>query len=175
MIDKTTFTAGWRILEDRFGKQPTGAALDYLTFLSPLLTDAEFTAAARAVWASREFFPRPNDFLLIREGQDWARVQEAADLARQKLDWAPVFKAMTPPAQMAIKALGGIFVVAEQMNRNPAFVRKDFGSEYGVAATTIAAETALGSGALTEVAGPEVTPESRRIVEDVMKAPQGPE
>ena len=166
-INRTTFATAWRKLEGRFGKQPPGAAADYLGYLSEILTEQEFQCAWRAVWSSREFFPRPDDFLMVRQGQDWEKLQRAVVLARRKEDWVPVFDSMTPAGQKGIQALGGIFVVSDQMQKAPAFLRKDFRAEYETAVQTIAIENALPPGD-TETALPEVTPESRRIVGEVL-------
>lgn len=164
-ISKSVFSEAWQKLEGRFGKQPPGSAADYLAHLTEILTEDEFLEAVRAVWATREFFPRPADFLLIRQGEDWTKILEATDLARKKLDWGPVFKSMSPTGQMSIKALGGIFVVTDRMQSNPGMIRKDFTTEYEMSVTTLAVQTALPA---SKDSLPEVTPESRRIVGEVL-------
>jgi hypothetical protein len=147
-ISKALFMKVWEAMEKRFGEQPPGSAGDYLSFLDLLLTDEEFTEAGRAVWATREFFPRPADFLMVRQGRDWALVQEAAELARRKKDWGELFQSMSSAGQMSIKALGGIFVVDERMQRNPGLTRSDFGTQYEVAITTLASEGQLQPGSI---------------------------
>jgi acetoin utilization deacetylase AcuC-like enzyme len=145
-ISKDLFLEVWTGLETRFGKQAQGSAANYMSYLSPLMGDEEFRAAARAVWASREFFPRPNDFLLIRQGQDWEKVQEAAKLAGKKEDWGAIFRSMTESGQRAIKALGGIFVIEERMQRTPDRIRRDFQDAYDVAVSGLAFDSLESAG-----------------------------
>jgi len=150
MISKALFMEAWKGLERRFGEQSSGSAANYLTYLSPMMEDEEFTEAARAVWASREFFPRPADFLMVRQGTDWRKAQEAVDLASKKEDWSHLFRSMSPSGQMTIKSIGGIFCLYEGLQRNPSQARKDFGREYEMAITTMAIQTALPAGEKTK-------------------------
>ena len=145
-IQSDSFLRAWETLEKRFGKQPPGSAADYLGYLDGVLTDEEFGSAWRAVWATCRFFPRPADFLMVRQGEDWAKVQEAEKLARKREDWGSVFRSMTPQGQKSIQAMGGIFVVGEQMQKSGSYVRRDFGAEYEMAVTTLAIENTLGTG-----------------------------
>lgn len=147
MIDRGVFGQAWKRLEDRWGKQAQGMARDYLAFLSPLMDSDEFVAAATAVWATREFFPRPADFLIVqRDGayRDAVSVSMEAKEARRMgvsaTNWPDRYRALSKFARFAIEAVGGVHIIA----LDPAKVRRDWFLAYEEAVCTVAmAQAAL--------------------------------
>lgn len=170
MISKECFLWAWEKLEARFGKQPPGMASDYKAHLSELMEEDEFIAATRAVWSTREFFPRPADFLLVRLGSDWRKLQRVVEMFRRKEDWSVLYRSISNAGRESIELLGGVFAIAERFQASVGYLRKDFGSEYENAVSMMAAESNSLPGAPVIDALPEVTPESRRIVGEVMTA-----
>ena len=65
MIDQGVFKNEWAVLCERFGKYEGSRVISkrYYDHLAPLMTTEQFVAAARRLFASAEFFPRPDAFL----------------------------------------------------------------------------------------------------------------
>lgn len=135
MIDAEVFARGWKMLENRFGKQPSGAAASYAEFLSPLMDNETFTIAAKALWATREFFPKPAAFFSIVGETEWRLVVECVQACIPPAwRWSEVWRKMSGRAQEAVKALGGIEAVQSAFTRDPLKARAAFLDAYGVQA-----------------------------------------
>lgn len=80
MIDKGVFTDEWKALLVRFGRKVDDANKEqgrrFYAFLSPQMDTEAFVRAARSVWATSRFFPRPADFLLVESGPVWAQIMD---------------------------------------------------------------------------------------------------
>lgn len=133
MIDREVFAQVWGRLCRRFNREPDAAELqDYLEYLdaSGLTTEA-FVAAAEAAWATREFFPRPADFLGAESGTGWRallkmakEVHRAPDLEAWKL-----LRATVPDRSWeAISALGGLDVIRQ--TKDLVFLRREYLNAY---------------------------------------------
>lgn len=185
MITDWVFTRAWKRLEDRWGKQAAGAAKDYREFLDPLMDDEEFHAAAKAVWATREFFPRPADFLAVKRDECWSSIktiaQDAATLRRslsgpeedespyhKRLKaWPERLRALPLAAQIAVDALGGVFTISDS-SADTMRMRRDFFSAFEDAVSTIALrkpEPALTPGQRTPAitAGSAALPDEKHL------------
>jgi hypothetical protein len=114
MIDPAEFQTVWRHLLTRFGKTyDAGQAAAYLDYLSPEMDTDTFKAAARSLWATAKWFPRPADFLLVRAAGEWRTVIDCMAgcahpdfAAMQKPDGA--WWRLSDRARDACVALGGI-------------------------------------------------------------------
>lgn len=109
MIDKDEYKRAWSAIVERFGKDfnPKIAA-QYYEFLNGQMETAEFLAAARTIWASAKWFPRPCDFLVVGMGDDWRRVDVWADPALSEAERNEKWAKLSPRAQEAVKRIGGL-------------------------------------------------------------------
>lgn len=124
MIDSAKFWPEWQRICKRFGRTAEASeAGDYLEYLDACGLDTQQAVeAARMVWATARFFPRPSDFLQGEAAAGWTLIQEYAH--RQ---FAPHNLSAPAPAELAsqlreaipsrsraaILALGGYRVVHE--------------------------------------------------------------
>lgn len=142
MISPEAFAAGWEMICRRWRRADAQGRLavdhleadDYHRFLSPLMGDEEFTAACRAVWATREFFPRPCDFLLVAAGGEWGLVLRCLDARRGKTAWHEEWRALSERGRGACTALGGMDALLAAFDRDPVRLRQAWEREYEVQA-----------------------------------------
>lgn len=131
MIDVGAFIVIWTRLCRRFGRTvDNDEALDYLAYLEKAGMDtASVSAAAEAVWATREFFPKPADFLSGEAAIGWTAIQYHATHYHRETsgDDARELLARIPPrALAAIKALGGLDIVKQTGRDRVPRLRKDY-------------------------------------------------
>lgn len=119
MISPETFVTEWAALEERFRVETSTAMMErYREYLNPRMSDEEFRAAARQVFATNRFFPRPADFLLVESVEQWRLLQARVDAFNPPHggdDWRPGLSAR---AVQAVRDLGGILAVKEAINRD---------------------------------------------------------
>ncbi len=112
MISRELFLGHWQRICRRFGRTFDAGNLrdaeDYLDFLGPRMSDEEFDEAARAVWATAKWFPRPADFLGVQAANEWRTVLELATNFNGDV-WAQ----LTTAAKLATEALGGTAGIRE--------------------------------------------------------------
>lgn len=110
MIDRQAFHRAWEHICARFGRDPDPRQeAAYFEFLSAQMDTEEFTAAARAVWATAKWFPRPADFLFLASTTDWRHVLAAVEACvSPSFDWFPHFERVSKIGQDACRSLGGI-------------------------------------------------------------------
>lgn len=118
MIDPEAFHELWSRLCRRFSRKVDNEEMaDYLAYLEAVGLDTEqVTRAIEAVWATREFFPRPADFLAGEASGGWTAIRAFASKWTPYLssDDARLLLAAIPPrALKAMQSLGGIDVVKE--------------------------------------------------------------
>lgn len=111
-IPRQLFLEHWKRICRRFGRGfdegNLADAEDYLVFLDGRLTAEEFVDAARAVWATARWFPRPADFLGVMAGHEWRTVLEVAG------NWDPdAWAELTVAAKLATEAVGGTAGIRE--------------------------------------------------------------
>lgn len=120
MINPNVFAEEMAILGERFGKQlPEVILLRYLDLLDEAMTTEEFEGACRAILYSREFFPKPVDFLAVLADARWPTV---ATLAQS---WSvPVSEEtkhlvdqLDPTTRRVLARMGGVSEVREMMAR----------------------------------------------------------
>ena len=64
MIDKQAFAEEWRRMCKRFNRElDPEEANDFYRYLSPQMDTETFQEASQRLWAAREFFPRPDDWV----------------------------------------------------------------------------------------------------------------
>lgn len=128
MIDQDVFQIEWAILCERFNKEPSVVlASRYYQALSPEMTTEEFKAASVSVFRSREFFPRPDDFLEAVQGT----AEEAA-----ATDWELVERAMrgstralplvSEAGRKALTLVGGLDVLRNMDIADIPFRRQEY-------------------------------------------------
>jgi hypothetical protein len=131
MIDRDVFAEVWAKLCRRFGRKVDPAEIsDYLGYLdgSGLTTEA-FVAAAEAVWATREFFPRPADFLAGESLTGWRALCELATTNQYEPEKIIAARSKVPPrAFKALTAIGGTDLIREA--RDLSYVRREYLSAY---------------------------------------------
>lgn len=115
MIERETFKATWARLCRRFGQDnDPEMASEFFVYLAQRLDTEGFLAAAQAVWSTSRFFPRPADFLAVRQAADWALVQEAiAGFHGPDWPWAAVWKLVSELGREATTAVGGVEGLAQ--------------------------------------------------------------
>jgi len=110
MIDQAAFIRAWRHLCTRFGRKvDADEAAEYLDFLDGQLDTDSFLAAARVLWATAKWFPRPADFVLVGAAGEWRLVLEAVDrYAPPDTAWLKPWGALSDRSREACQQLGGL-------------------------------------------------------------------
>ncbi len=161
MIDTEVFSHEWDLLCARFNRKPSKELMArYYDILSPQMSTGEFRAAAVAVLNGAEFFPRPLDFMLAIRPDPAVEALDQWELCERAMQGERgITERMTDEGRRVLGLLGG----AVQLGMTPLdkvpFVRKEFLAMY----------RELRASGHEAIAGPEVTPESRRIVGEAMR------
>lgn len=136
MIDLEKFRGVWAHLCARFNRAPDPQqAVAYHDYLTELMDTEEFLAAARAVWATSRFFPRPADFLTVGAGGDWGRLLAAAAAYRQgSAEWLRPWNELSPRGRAAAAKLGDITTIRAIYDRDVVRLRAAFLAAYEEAA-----------------------------------------
>lgn len=110
MIERAEFMRAWEHLCGRFGRDPDpGQAAAYYGFLSEQMETESFLRAARTLWATAKWFPRPADFLLLEASGEWRCVLAAIEACHPPdWRWMDHVREMSPRGQAACDSLGGI-------------------------------------------------------------------
>lgn len=128
MIDAEVFASVWEKLCRRFNNREINReeSLDYLAYLNASgLTTEAFVSAAEAAWATREFFPRPADFLAAESLTGWRALRELAGCGQYEPDKILAARAKVPArAWKAIQAVGGTDMIRDA--RDLSYVRREF-------------------------------------------------
>jgi len=162
MIDPTVFSHEWDLLCARFNRKPLKELMArYYDILSPQMSTGEFRAAAVCVLNSAEFFPRPLDFsLAIRPDPAISALDQWELCERVMQGEHGILERMTEEGRRVVALLGGPVRLGMTSLDSVPFVRKEFLARY----------REVTSEQFEAISGPEVTPESRRIVGEVMHA-----
>ena len=115
--DAAVFAQAFNRLRRRFLLAPDDeVAADYYAYLSGVLSLDQMLTAMGGLWATREFFPKPADFVLAFAPAEWARVQEAMDHWNDNggHDRGALLEWLSPRARAACHALGGIGSMREE-------------------------------------------------------------
>lgn len=129
MIDRKEFLKAWQAIEERFGRTPDPKmAAMYLAFLTEQMETAEFLAAARTIWATAKFWPRPADFLTLGPAGEWPIVVRCIDGFRAP-DWPWVkpgpdgelspWHSLSERSRAACRQMGGMDVLKATYERDP--------------------------------------------------------
>ena len=177
MIERHVFIREWQKLEARFGKsypkEVTGA---YYEALASQLETEEFVMAARALFFASEFFPKPGDFFTVGAEAQWPMVVECIHgYCPPAWKWTEDWETLSPRAQDACRALGGMDAMKRMYERDALRARNAFLDAYGsVALSQVFPALAPGAGhekalpAAQDQEGDEVTPQSREIMKKLM-------
>jgi len=163
MIDQIVFTAEWAILCERWGKTYSGpVTARYYQHLSARMDTASFRDACAHLFAESEFFPKPDDFVSAVQASDEARALDQWDLCYRVMEGeSHVWDRMSPAGRRVVALLGGPSRLGDTPIDSVPFVRRDFLAFFREVTDGVEYE---------QIAGSEVTPESRRIVGEVMRS-----
>lgn len=129
MIQPENFWRMWETLCTRFGREADReeAAL-YLEYMEDMgMEEDQVERAARVVWASREFFPRPLDFVLAAHSDLLGKLRRAAMDYRtsEAAGWLTIVGGRPSLGLEVVRALGGIEQVAKMVDRGPDTFRRE--------------------------------------------------
>lgn len=145
-IDVPRFREVWEVLCDRWGRQcdDRESAFYYKWLLQRGMDYEGFVAAAETLWATKQFFPRPVDFLLVAAGREWGRVITLLGTAGET-ERIESYNALSQRAKDALNLLGG----SEGLNRLAVpRAREAFLESF---ASVVTAEALVDPGALTSL------------------------
>jgi hypothetical protein len=110
--DAEVFAGAFNKIRRRFNLAPDDEmAADYFAYLSAFLSLDEMLSAMHAIWATREFFPKPADFVTAFVPGEWRKVQECMDGWTEARDWIgsrEVWPTLSERSKAACIALGGV-------------------------------------------------------------------
>lgn len=132
VIERNEFIRRWRQLCVRFSRadDPEQAA-SYLGYLSGQMSTGEFIGAAKALWATAKWFPRPVDFLLVAAGNDWTLVLDAASkFSPPEWAWTAAWAEMSPRCQEAVRRMGGMDAVRRIWERDVVKLKTEWEKAY---------------------------------------------
>jgi hypothetical protein len=143
MIPTTEFQDAWKSLCRRHGRTVDAAeAAEVHRYLNDILSAEEFRRAARHVWATREFFPRPADFVTANAAFEWAGAIRAKAKATGEFPWRDAAEALSPRGREALRIIGGLDVLVDLYQRDPLRARAEFLAAYELHAGELAQEHA---------------------------------
>lgn len=141
MIDPETFMRFWSSLCSRFARELNAdEAHEYRSCLDPVMDTAGFERASRHLWATREFFPRPADFLTCGAERAWRDIRDA-DRKRDTRILSEILST-SPLVRDALRYMGGLDTALELAKRDPQQSRKAFLEAFELAAADVARDNA---------------------------------
>jgi len=162
MIDQNVFRTEWTILCERWNRTHTReVAARYFQFLNDRMDTAAFRDACAHVFATNEFFPTPEQFVLAVQLPPEADALDQWELCLRVMEGDSVLDRMNPCGRRVVALLGGPNKLRNTMVESVPFVRKDFLAFYRDVNDGVARGHLL--------PGAEVTPESKRIVDGLMR------
>ncbi len=138
MIGVKLFGEKWTLLEERFRVEMGNKVKSvYHDILTELMDDETFVACCNVVIYSREFFPKPSDFVGVMAEVEWPKLQAACQswVAVQKWDgeavqpfvWVSLFEQLSERGRDAAFSLGGVPKIREL---DPDLLRRRFTDAY---------------------------------------------
>lgn len=166
MIDEGVFKNEWADLCERFRltgeDEPSQRQMKrYYSYLSERMDTDSFREASEAVWARREFFPKPTDFVEAVQGDAEERAHEVWDAVLEMAsDWrnARPSEVLDEAGQKALRQVGGVKKLALMDKADLDFRRKDF-----IAAYRVTSSRSEATGDLVPM-----TDDGEQLVEDAM-------
>ena len=167
MIDQGVFKQEWLVLCERWNKQPSvQLTARYYQTLTDNMDTASFQAACRVVFAENEFFPTPSQFMQATRSSEDVHALDQWELCLRVMEGEPqIMDRMNAEGQRAVALLGGPARLGNTPIDSVPFVRRDFLAFYHDVSEGVV------RGQLLPEA--EITPESRRIVGELMSLPKG--
>jgi len=161
MIDPDVFADEWALLCERFNREASGRLAEaYYDALSAVLTTGQFIAAAKSLFILSEFFPTPQAFIQAGGIDPQADALDQWELCERVMAGEHhIAGRMNEAGKRVLLLLGGPRHLGLTALDQVGWVRKEFLALYH--------EVASGQ-ERAGIAGPEVTPESRRLVGEVM-------
>lgn len=161
MIDQEIFKREWRVLCERWNRKPSvQLTARYFQAITEHLDTEAFLWACRVLFAKNEFFPTPDQFIqAVRQPADAAALNQW-DLCLRVMEGEDVLSRMTPEGQRTVALFGGVKQLRNTPLESVPFVRRDFLAHFR--------EVSEGTARGRLLPGAEITPESRRIVREVM-------
>ena len=159
MINETVFATAWSLICERFNRDASNALSEqYYDLISERMDTASFRQAASRVIAENEFFPRPADFW---EAPDETTALDQWELCQRVMEGESVLDRMSPEGKRVVALLGGPGRLRNTPLDSVPFVRRDFLAFYHDVGEGVSKGHLLPSA--------EVTPESKRIVDGLMR------
>ena len=160
MIDQEMFLQEIGILMDWFNRDFEEATLNRLhERLSQHLTTEEFKMAASVVFDTARFFPTVSDFVKASKGDPEAQALKSWDCCLEASligDYALVQR-LTPQAQFALRAVGGMNALRRIKSEEERWVKKEFVTAWSAPDAGMALPTAPDVRVLPQGAGGDVT------------------
>jgi hypothetical protein len=136
VIDRDEFKRAFRAIVDRFGrkmepKEYAAFAASYYEFLSGQMDTDTFLAAARTIWATAKWFPRPCDFMTAGIGDEWRVLTKCLDEYHAP-EWkhTEFWAQLSGRAQEAVKRLGGLDSAKALMGKDALRLKAGFEAAY---------------------------------------------
>lgn len=165
MIDDGVFRNWWADLCERFRMtgedEPSQRQLKrYYRYLSERMDTDTFERAAEVVWAEREFFPKPSDFMDAAETPEGAALEQW-ELCHQIMQDSrrahELLERMDAEGQRVVRMMGGVRQLTRTQLDEVQWRRKEFMRLYGTASVAAGREQI-----------PPMSDDGKRIVEDAM-------
>lgn len=127
MIDQAAFKIEWRIICERFSRDPsTALEARYYQSLSPLMSTAEFRLAARQVLHECEFFPPPARFVEAVRGDPELAAMDAWDVCQSVMCGSRSADTLDTITGKVVQLMGGEMMLRRTKLTDVAFRRKEF-------------------------------------------------
>lgn len=160
MIDQEVFRTEWAILCERFNREPSAVlSARYYQAINERLDTEAFRRVCQLLFIHNKFFPAPSEFW-DTGGKGDSALADWEYCLRVMEGERDVLGRMSAEGQKTVGLMGGVARLGQTPLDSLPFVRREF---LGFHAELTAANPHQ------TLQGPEVTPESRRIVDEVMK------
>lgn len=127
-MKEEVFVPVWQALCQRFDHDvdldEAQAYMDYLDTLG--MEEDDFLQAAGRVWATREFFPRPVDFVLAAHAGLLSQIRKSAlAWSKHERGWLAMAGGKDSMAMEVVRSLGGMDQAMKLLDRGPDVFRRE--------------------------------------------------
>jgi len=161
MIDQAIFKREWVILCERWNRTPSPEmTARYFQAINGRMTTESFLGACRVLFARNEFFPSPDEFVDAVNIPNEAKAIDQWELCLRVAEGEHhVLNRMDQVGKRVVAALGGPDALGRTDRDRVSFLRGEFLRTY---------IDLTHSREYHQIEGPEVTPESRRIMGEIL-------
>lgn len=105
--------------------------LAYFEYLGAQMDTDGFIAAARVLWATSRFFPRPVDFVLAGTAGEWPTVVRAVEeYTPPRADWLEHWEQLSDRSRAACHRLGGLAAMRKAYERDTLRLKAEWERAY---------------------------------------------